>query len=146
MLSIGYVPPEVGDETVARRVDVSLTGERPEDVDVPCVAYLSISAYLRDRALLSVNPLDLSSLTMNDGLTLSNNTPQSGVSAARGPVRQQAMAGYEASREVENRVRVTIPMNDPEFKNAVTRLNRDLEADAPLRQDVPRGYYLNVRV
>ena len=83
---------------------------------------------------------------MIDGLTLPNNKPQTGMSAARGPVRQQAMTGYEASREVGNRARVTQPMNDPEFKNAVTRLNRDLEADSPLRHDVPRGYYFNVRV
>ena len=83
---------------------------------------------------------------MIEGLTLSNNSTQAEVSAARGPVRQQAMTGYEASREIENRARVTLPMNDPEFKNAVTRLNRDLDADAPLRHDVPRGYYLNIRV
>jgi hypothetical protein len=83
---------------------------------------------------------------MNDGVRLSNNLAQASISAARGPVRQQAMTGYEASREVENRARVTQPMNDPEFKNAVMRLNRDLEADAPLRHDVPRGFYLNVRV
>ena len=83
---------------------------------------------------------------MTHGLALSNNLTQAEISAARGPIRQQAMTGYEASREIENRARVTLPMNDPEFKNAVMRLNRDLEANAPLRQDVPRGYYLNVRV
>ena len=83
---------------------------------------------------------------MYDDLTFSNNLAQTGISAARGPVRQQAMTGYEASREIENRARVTLPMNDPEFKNAMTRLNRDLEADGPLRHDVPRGYYLDVRV
>ena len=83
---------------------------------------------------------------MSDGLNLSNNITRTGISAAREPVRQHAMAGYEASREVGNRARVTLPMNDPEFKNAVTRLNRDLDADAPLRHDVPRGYYLNLRV
>ncbi len=83
---------------------------------------------------------------MNNGVTPSNNLAEGGISAARGPVRQQAMTGYEASREVENRARVTQPMNDPEFKNAMMRLNRDLEADAPLRHDVPRGFYLNVRV
>ena len=83
---------------------------------------------------------------MVDGLTLSNKLTQADISAATGPVRQQAMTGYQASREIENRARVTLPMNDPEFKNAVMRLNRDLEADAPLRHDVPRGYYLNLRV
>ena len=83
---------------------------------------------------------------MVDVLTHFNNLTQAEISAARGPIRRQAMTGYEASREIENRARVTIPMNDPEFKNAVTRLNRNLEVDAPLRHDVPRGYYLNVRV
>ena len=83
---------------------------------------------------------------MVDGLSLPNNRAQVGISATRGPVRRQAMTGYEASREVGNRARVTQPMNDPEFNHAVTRLNRDLEANEPLRRDVPRGYYLNVRV
>ena len=83
---------------------------------------------------------------MVDDLTLPNNITRADISAARGPARRQAEVGYEASREIENRARVSLSMNDPEFKNALMRLKRDLEADEPLRHDVPKGYYLNVRV
>ena len=79
-------------------------------------------------------------------MSATGNLAQLVINAAKEPARQKAMTGYEASRDVKNRASVTKPMNDPEFKNAVMRLNRDLEADAPLRHDVPRGFYLNVRV
>lgn len=62
------------------------------------------------------------------------------------PVRQQAMSGYQASREVENRARVTQPMDDPELRRASARLEQNLSSEKPLRSDVPRGFYLNVRV
>lgn len=37
------------------------------------------------------------------------------------------------------------PMSTQEFQRAVTRMNQKLDAGQP-RQDVPRGFYLNVRV
>jgi len=83
---------------------------------------------------------------MNNGVSISNNPAQASIGAAQGPARQAAMSGYQASQEVENRARVSAPMNDPEFKQAVSRLNRNLMSGEPLRQDVPRGYYLNVTV
>ncbi len=62
------------------------------------------------------------------------------------PERQQALSGYHASREVENQARVTRPMDDPEFHRAIDRLNRHLDSEKPLRHDVPRGFYLNIRI
>ena len=38
------------------------------------------------------------------------------------------------------------PMNDPEFRVAVERLKMKLSSEESLRRDVPRGYYLNLRV
>ena len=83
---------------------------------------------------------------MDNGVSATSNLAQVSIKAAKGPVRQQAMTGYEASRDVKNRASVTKPMNDPEFKNAMLRLDRALETDATFRLDVPRGYYLNVTV
>ncbi len=37
------------------------------------------------------------------------------------------------------------PMNTQEFQRAVTRMNQKLDSGQP-RQDVPRGFYLNIRV
>ena len=38
------------------------------------------------------------------------------------------------------------PMSDPEFRVAIERLKMKLSSEQSLRQDVPRGYYLNLRV
>ena len=38
------------------------------------------------------------------------------------------------------------PMSDSEFRLAVERFNTKITSGRPLRDDVPRGYYLNVRV
>ena len=83
---------------------------------------------------------------MNNGVSIPDRPAQASISAPRGPAREQALSGYDASREVGNRARVTATMNDPEFKQAVSRLNRDLASGQPLCHDVPRGYYLNVTV
>ena len=40
----------------------------------------------------------------------------------------------------------TGPMSDPEFKVAIERLKLKLSSEQSLRHDVPRGYYLNLRV
>ena len=37
-------------------------------------------------------------------------------------------------------------MSDPEFRVAVERLKMKLSSEQSLRHDVPRGYYLNLRV
>ncbi len=38
------------------------------------------------------------------------------------------------------------PMSDPEFRVAIERLKMKLSSEQSLRHDVPRGYYLNLRV
>jgi hypothetical protein len=63
-----------------------------------------------------------------------------------GQIRQQALSGYEASKEVDRQARITKPMDEPEFRNALVKLNRNLDLNKPLRDDVPRGFYLNIRV
>jgi hypothetical protein len=37
-------------------------------------------------------------------------------------------------------------MDGPEVRRAVDKLNRVLDSGRPLRHDVPRGFYLNLRV
>ena len=77
---------------------------------------------------------------MSNGLFISDSTQ------VNPRARQQALSGYQASREGGKIVRITEPMDDPEFKIAVARLNKNLSSGRPLRHDVPRGYYLNVRI
>ena len=38
------------------------------------------------------------------------------------------------------------PMSDIEFRVAIERLKMKLSSEQSLRHDVPRGYYLNLRV
>jgi hypothetical protein len=40
----------------------------------------------------------------------------------------------------------TQPMANDEFQRAVAKLNRTLDAGTELRTNVPRGFYLNIRV
>jgi len=63
-----------------------------------------------------------------------------------GQFRQQALSGYEASKEVDRQARITKPMDEPAFRRALRKLDQTLEVDKPLRKDVPRGFYLNIRV
>jgi len=37
-------------------------------------------------------------------------------------------------------------MEDPELQRAAAKLDQRLASGKPLRDDVPRGFYLNVRV
>ena len=62
------------------------------------------------------------------------------------PERTGASAGFRPGREAQAPVSVTQPMNGDEFQRAVARFNKKVESDAPLRSDVPRGFYLNIRV
>jgi hypothetical protein len=63
-----------------------------------------------------------------------------------GQIRQQALSGYEASKEVDRQARITKPMDEPEFRHALAKLNQVLDTSSTLREDVPRGFYLNIRV
>ena len=83
---------------------------------------------------------------MYNDFSVSNHSPSSTANTVRGPAGQQTMSGYKASQEVANRARVTVPMNDYEFRNAVNRLSQNLESGMELRRDVPRGYYFNITI
>ena len=63
-----------------------------------------------------------------------------------GQFRKQALSGYEASKEVDRQARITKPMDEPAFRRALDKLNQTLDVSKPLRDDVPRGFYLNIRV
>ncbi|NQV57153.1 MAG: hypothetical protein HQ503_14945 [Rhodospirillales bacterium] len=60
--------------------------------------------------------------------------------------RPEAFTGYKAGQEVKTRAGVSTPMDGSEFGRALTKLDKTMEDGAPLRRDVPRGYYLNIRV
>ena len=63
-----------------------------------------------------------------------------------GQFRKQALSGYEASKDVDRQARITKPMDEPAFRQALDKLDQTLAADKPMRSDVPRGFYLNIRV
>lgn len=53
---------------------------------------------------------------------------------------------YRDARQVEIRAAVSRPSDSPEQKQALSRLDRILETGRPLRKDVPRGFYINIRI
>ena len=72
-----------------------------------------------------------------------------GSPAATAPANTQAkggITGYQSGQEVERQARVSKPMDDPEFRHALDRLNQAVDSPKPFRRDVPRGFYLNIRV
>lgn len=52
--------------------------------------------------------------------------------------------GYQAVREVERTAAATRHQYPRQTMQAIERLSQTLESGLPLRQDVPRGYYLNI--
>ena len=54
--------------------------------------------------------------------------------------------GYQAQREVSARASVSRFSESPQNRAALTRLDKILTADKPLRDDVPRGFYLNMKI
>ena len=54
--------------------------------------------------------------------------------------------GYrsETVREVKSRAAVTSQSQSSEDRNNLRRLNTALSHEQPLREDVPRGFYLNI--
>ena len=54
--------------------------------------------------------------------------------------------GYRESRNVEIRAAATRPEDPPRVRAALIRFDRLLSSGKPLREDVPRGFYLNIRV
>ncbi|MHA1597418.1 MAG: hypothetical protein ACTSV1_01740 [Alphaproteobacteria bacterium] len=54
--------------------------------------------------------------------------------------------GYQSADEVRNRAAVTNATESPHERRALTRLDKALDAKRPPQTDVPRGYYLDIRV
>ncbi|MEE8352073.1 MAG: hypothetical protein V3R37_07800 [Rhodospirillales bacterium] len=52
----------------------------------------------------------------------------------------------EQAREVNARAASVTQDSTPEELNGLKRLNRILSKDQPLRDNVPRGFYLNIRI
>jgi hypothetical protein len=81
---------------------------------------------------------------MADDFRINTNTVQALMHS--GQFRKQALSGYEASKEVDRQARITKPMDEPAFRRALAKLDQTLDSDRPFREDVPRGFYLNIRV
>lgn len=60
------------------------------------------------------------------------------------PNRNDAVGGFSAGGR--RQVNVTQPMAGDEFQRAIAKLNKNLDSGTQLRTDVPRGFYLNIRV
>ncbi|MBT4890229.1 MAG: hypothetical protein HON65_11825 [Rhodospirillales bacterium] len=54
--------------------------------------------------------------------------------------------GYQGTHEVRVRANVMAGNETPAQQNAINRLNETLKADEAPRDDVPRGYYLDILV
>jgi hypothetical protein len=69
--------------------------------------------------------------------------------SVRGPAANQQgdVRGYREAREVERVARAISFAESAEARGALDRLTRALaNKETPLRRDVPRGYYLNIRI
>lgn len=53
---------------------------------------------------------------------------------------------YKAAHRVKTRASVTRPSDTPENRKSMTRLNGILASGRPLDGDMPRGFYLNIRI
>jgi hypothetical protein len=65
--------------------------------------------------------------------------------APSGPVAAAQRARNIAPAFVDPQPAASQPMSTQEFQRAVTRMTQKLDTGQP-RPDVPRGFYLNVRV
>lgn len=54
--------------------------------------------------------------------------------------------GYLSAEQVRNRAAVTNSNETPHERRALSRLDKVLENDTAPRPDVPKGYYLDIRV
>ena len=62
------------------------------------------------------------------------------------PLDHKGPPNFQMSRDAESAHRVSEPMSDSEFKIALERLSNSLASEKPFRRDVPRGFYLNIRI
>jgi hypothetical protein len=54
--------------------------------------------------------------------------------------------GYFSAEQVRNRAAVTNSNETPHERRALDRLDKVLDNDTALRPDVPKGYYLDIKV
>jgi hypothetical protein len=54
--------------------------------------------------------------------------------------------GYSSAEQVRNRAAVTNPNETPHERRALNRLDKVLDNVTAPRADVPRGYYLDIKV
>lgn len=76
---------------------------------------------------------------MADGLTFLNGEHA-------GIVRRESGYGAPSVREVQARASNTNQNQSEHERRGLRRLNQVLSADQPLRDNVPRGFYLNIEV
>ena len=76
---------------------------------------------------------------MTDGIGITN----TGLPAV---VKQPNLYQAETIRQVRARAE-SIPQDiSPEERDGLRRLNQILDQDRPLRDNVPRGFYLNIKI
>ncbi len=66
--------------------------------------------------------------------------------SARSPAVGGAQKGYGEADDLARRVNVLNVQDTPQNQASLERLKRVLASHQPLRGDVPRGFYLNIRV
>jgi len=75
---------------------------------------------------------------------------RSGVGGARPPVvsgvAPAAAKGYGDAGDVSRRANVLNNVETPQNQASLNRLDRALSSGQPLRGDVPRGFYLDLKV
>jgi len=54
--------------------------------------------------------------------------------------------GYRDAQDVRNRAAVAVPNETPQEQRALSRLSNTVNNETPPRTDVPRGYYLDIKV
>lgn len=60
--------------------------------------------------------------------------------------RPSAPKGYSFAEEVSRRANVQSDQDSPQNQASLNRLKRILESGQPLRGDVPRGFYLDLKI
>lgn len=63
-----------------------------------------------------------------------------------GGSRASAPQGYSFAEEVSRRANVMSDQDSPHNQASLKRLKRALESGQPLRGDVPRGFYLDLKL
>ena len=71
---------------------------------------------------------------------------QGGQGGRRASKTSGAPKGYSFAEEVSRRANVLADQESPQNQASLKRLDRALNSGQPLRGDVPRGFYLDLKV